>query len=92
MQQNKSLQRFLMLPKSARRVFDYTDTDTIKTSSYAIAQAFDALGTEEDIIKVGEAILALNEKAVADIKALILLGNEKGLVKEIGRASCRERV
>lgn len=81
MQQNKSLQRFLMLPKSARRVFDYTDTDTIKTSSYAIAQAFDALGTEEDIIKVGEAILALNEKAVADIKALILLGNEKGLVK-----------
>lgn len=62
-QTSKSIQRFVCLPSNMYRDFNPTNQEHINAEYFAIAQAFDSLGTKEDIKKLGETInnLSLDE-------------------------------
>ena len=62
-QTSKSIQRFVCLPSNMYRDFNPTNQEHIDAEYFAIAQAFDSLGTKEDIKKLGDTInnLSLDE-------------------------------
>lgn len=59
-QTSKSVQRFVCLPSSVYRDFDPTNQNHIDAEYFAIAQAFDSLGTKENIKKLGDTINSLS--------------------------------
>ena len=59
-QTSKSVQRFVCLPSSVYRDFDPTNQSNIDAEYFAIAQAFDSLGTKENIKKLGDTINRLS--------------------------------
>ena len=59
-QTSKSVQRFVCLPSSVYRDFDPTNQNHIDTEYFAIAQAFNSLGTKENIKKLGDTINSLS--------------------------------
>ena len=59
-QTSKSIQRFVCLPSSVYRDFDPTNQNHINAEYFAIAQAFDSLGTKENIKKLGDTINSLS--------------------------------
>lgn len=59
-QTSKSVQRFVCLPSSIYRDFNPTKQSDIDAEYFAIAQAFDSLGTKEDIKKLGDTINSLS--------------------------------
>lgn len=62
-QTSKSVQRFVCLPSNIYRDFNPTKQSDIDSEYFAIAQAFNSLGTKEDIKKLGDTInnLSLDE-------------------------------
>lgn len=59
-QTSKSVQRFVCLPSSVYRDFDPTNQNHIDVEYFAIAQAFNSLGTKENIKKLGDTINSLS--------------------------------
>lgn len=59
-QTSKSVQRFVCLPSSIYRDFNPTNQSDIDAEYFAIAQAFDSLGTKENIKKLGDTINSLS--------------------------------
>lgn len=68
-QTGKEIQRFLCMPSNIKRVFNPTNDEHIKAEAFAIAQAFDALGTDKDIAQLGE---TFNNFTVEQLKQLQL--------------------
>ena len=86
-QANKSLQRFLCLPQAIYRTFDINDEMQIKGESFAIAQAFDSVGTNESIDALGERVNALSLDEIKQIREDLLHMSEstfKTTYKKLG--------
>lgn len=80
--QTSKIQRFLMLPNDLYRDFDPNSEFNKKMESFAIAQAFDSLGTNEDIEALGKAMNDLSiEQLSIMMKDLVKL-NEKEFSKK----------
>lgn len=76
--QTSKIQRFLMLPNDLYRDFDPNSEFNKKMESFAIAQAFDSLGTNEDIEALDKAMNNLSiEQLYIMIKDLVKLDEKE---------------
>ena len=68
-QTGKEIQRFLCMPSNIKRMFNPNNDEHIKAEAFAIAQAFDALGTDDEIARLGE---IFNDFTIEQLKQLQL--------------------
>ena len=68
-QTGKEIQRFLCMPSNIKRMFNSNNDEHIKAEAFAIAQAFDALGTDDEIARLGE---IFNDFTIEQLKQLQL--------------------
>lgn len=80
-QTSKSVQRFVCLPSKIYRDFNPTNQSDIDAEYFAIAQAFDSLGTKENIKKLGDTVNSLSLDELLQLrKDLVNMG--KGAFKD----------
>lgn len=80
--QTSKIQRFLMLPNDLYRDFDPNSEFNKRMESFAIAQAFDSLGTNEDIEALGKAINDLSIEQLSTMMKDLVKLNEKEFSKK----------
>ena len=76
-QTGKALQRFLCLPSKMKRTFDSSNMEHLGAEYFAIAQAFDSLGTDEDIRLLGEAVNNLSLEDILKMRDNLVNMSEK---------------
>ena len=80
--QTSKIQRFLMLPNTIYRDFDPNSEFNKKMESFAIAQAFDSLGTNEDIEALSKAINNLSIEQLSTMMKDLIKLDEKEFSKK----------
>lgn len=76
--QTNKLHRFVCMPRSVFRDFDPNNAEHIEAENFAIAQAFDALGTDEDTTAIAEKVKALSLEQLHSLREALVQkdGNE----------------
>ena len=77
-QTNKALQRFLILPSKARRVFDTNNVGHNESMHYAIAQAFDSFLTDEGIEGLGQRISSMSKSDLEQMRTDLFEMSKEG--------------
>ena len=74
--QTNKFQRFVCMPKAVYRTFDYSQEQT-ELEAFAVAQAFDNVKhSNEDILKIGQAMNALSIKQLEELRSDIFTLSE----------------
>ena len=94
-QTQKTLQRFAVLPEAVYQEFDPSNAEDIDAMNFAIAQAFDAVKSEEVIANIGQAVAhydniegMINDLISLDTKAFVKTYKHLGIegIENFGQA------